>query len=200
MKASTGSYSLDFPASKDKSWHLIGLNPYGGSAIDFLAKDLKESQSKPCVLAFMHSFYYSSGAHGHDDSKNLSVKPQPLGFAASYFKLLHDSRATVLLSGHDHHFEQLGRANANSEASPASGLRSFIVGTGVKPLYSDLYTKMWSFQEAIDRQNYGILKVDLHADRYRWEFIAAPSASSTVSPMEGKNQEVKSDNCNRPVN
>ena len=79
-------------------------------------------------------------------------------------------------------------------------MRFGLHGTGVKPLYSDLYTKMWSFQEAIDRQNYGILKVDLHADRYRWEFIAAPSASSTVSPMEGKNQEVKSDNCNRPVN
>ena len=200
LKASTGSYSLDFPASKDKSWHLIGLNPYGGSAIDFLAKDLKDSQSKSCVLAFMHPFYYSSGFHGHRDSKKVAAKKFTLDFGSKYFKLLYDSRATVLLSGHDHHFEQLGRADANSAADPAKGLRSFIVGTGGKPLYSVQYEDEWPFQEAIDRKNYGILKVDLFAGRYSWAFITAPSASSTVSPMEGKNQDVKSDNCNRPVN
>jgi hypothetical protein len=198
LGASTGSYSLNFPVGNDKSWHLIGLNPYGASAVDFLKQDLKDSQSRSCVLAFMHPFYYSSGFHGHGNSYKQTAKKQPEPFTKDYFKLLYDSGATVLLSGHDHHFEQLGRANANSAADSKRGLRSFIVGTGGKPLYSSVsYKDEWPFQEAIDRKDYGILKVDLYADHYEWEFIAVPPAASALM---GEKKEVKSDTCNRPAN
>jgi acid phosphatase type 7 len=195
MKASSGSYSVNFPASKQKSWHLIGLNPYGSSASDWLKQDLKDSQSKPCVLAFTHPFYYSSGYHGHRDKKSKNANKRPLSFMQNYFKLLHAKRVTVLLAGHDHHFEQLGRANASGAADNEHGLRSFIVGTGGKALYNIPYAKQWPFQEAIDLRNYGILRIDLFAVHYEWEFIPVqPAADSMVVK-----KSVKSDRCNRPT-
>ena len=125
------------------------------------------------MLAFAHGFFYSSGLHGHNDKTDIAAPlvPQKTAMGAM-FRTLHDSRATVLVAGHDHHYEQLGRAGAG--ANPADrgqaamvpdGVRSFVVGTGGKTLYSRDYQSDWAFTEAYDMKSYGILKIELFPAR-----------------------------------
>ena len=67
----------------------------------------------------------------------------PESSMAGIFQALHEGGASLLISGHDHHFEQLGRANAKAKdadkgksAHAKDGVRSFVVGTGGTQLHS----------------------------------------------------------------
>ena len=186
-----GTYAIDFPSTGDHKWRLIGLNsntetgPTTGQ-VAWLKNELQNLQGKRCVLAFSHAFFYSSGLHGHDDGHgqpqnkvaDLSKPLLPGEKLGPMFAALYANRASVFVAGHDHHFEQLGRANGS--ASPADlgqaaivpdGVRSFVVGTGGKGLYSYDYTYKWAFTEAYDVKRYGILRIDLYPKSYRWHFI-----------------------------
>jgi hypothetical protein len=58
-------------------------------------------------------------------------------------------------------------------------IRPFVAGTGGKPLYSDAYTKIWAFSEALDLNSYGIPRIELHPGSYNWEFVPTkPNAAS----------------------
>jgi hypothetical protein len=225
-----GYYSVEFPPPKappenNTSWQIIAFNSNDETGSDqtqvkWLESELIRTKAKRCVLAFSHAFFYSSGRHGHAD-KDKNGKPQngvidlikpllPGKEMHDMFRLLHAHRASVLLAGHDHHFEQLGRANA--EAKPADygqaamvpdGVRSFVVGTGGKRLHSEPkigdklgndYTYPWAFREAYDLQSYGILKIELLPTSYRWKFVSTDPSSTT---MQGDAKNVTSDNCNR---
>lgn len=104
----------------------------------------------------------------------------------------------MFLAGHDHHYEQLGRAGPNAKAGDrgllavsADGVRSFIVGTGGKALYQKDYKNKWAFTEAYDLKSFGILKIELRPSSYSWEFLpTAPSSSMVVV------KQVNSDTCN----
>ena len=63
--------------------------------------------------------------HGHNDGNDepqidvVKVKEKllPGKEMREIFKALYANGATVFLAGHDHHYEQLGRANANVRRS-----------------------------------------------------------------------------------
>lgn len=210
-------YSLEFPtasmSSENTSWQIIALNSNDetGAAqpqVKWLEAELKRTKAKRCVLAFSHGFFYSSGRHGHADKNGKPqnavidiTKPLLAGKEMhAMFTLLHSHRASVLVAGHDHHFEQLGRANA--EAKPADkgqaamvddGVRSFVVGTGGKRLYPDVYREKWAFTEAFDMNNHGILKMKLYPNSYSWEFISTKPTAPSMTVI----RDVKKDNCNR---
>ena len=116
------------------------------------------------------------------------------------FQALYANHASLFVAGHDHHYEQLGRANADGDpvdngkaAMMPDGVRSFVVGTGGKALYPNDYQKKWAFTEAYDLKSYGILKIELYPDSYQWEFI--PTKSNTASMKLVR--DVKADTCNR---
>ena len=96
------------------------------------------------------------------------------------FDLLYARKASLLISGHDHHFEQFGPANGQGEASDKGaaamvddGVRSFIVGTGgAFPYPKFKKDNVWAFTEAYALKAYGILKINLYRDHYSWRFIA----------------------------
>lgn len=206
-----GTYALDFPSAGEPRWRLIALNSNDatGAAQDqvkWLKAELQQAQGKKCVLAFAHAFYYSSGLHGHDDGhgqpQNVSVdlaKPLlPGKHMRAIFRALYAHRASVFLAGHDHHFEQLGRANADARpadrgksAITQDGVRSFVVGTGGKLLYASDYKNKWAFTEAYDVDDYGILKIELYPASYKWEFL-----TTTRSPSLKVIKNVDSDDCN----
>ena len=50
-------------------------------------------------------------------------------------------------------------ADKGAAAAAADGVRSFVVGTGGKRLYSDDYTHKWAFSETIGLQSYGVLRL-----------------------------------------
>jgi hypothetical protein len=201
-----GFYSVEFPAQGADSWLLLGLNSNtstGASTqqVKWLTDELERTKAKRCVLAFTHSFFYSSGLHGHNDATDLAgaLKPEKTAMGAM-FKRLYDAHATVLVAGHDHHYEQLGRANADASpgdrgqaAMVADGVRSFVVGTGGKTLYARDYQKKWAFTEAYDMKSYGILKIELFAGWYQWEFLPTKPNSNSFKVV----RDVKTDTCNR---
>jgi len=152
---------------------LIGLNPYvvhgdpkiglrdDSEQMAFVKKALDDAKHLPCVLAFAHSFRFSSGVHGHGDnkdSKNAEKVAEPA--LRPLFHELYQRKVSLFVAGHDHHFEQLGPVDADGTPRD-DGVRSFIVGTGGAGLYSIDYSKAWPFREAYDLYQHGVLKIEL---------------------------------------
>ena len=210
------TYTLEFPGKDklkegQKPWRLFALNSNKSTGdqaaqVKWLETELKKVNGKQCILAFAHAFFYSSGRHGHNDGHG---KPQndviditkpllPGKEMSAMFKALHANHASVFLAGHDHHYEQLGRAGSNASpddkgkaAIADDGVRSFVVGTGGKRLYSDDYHDKWEFSEAIDLSSYGILRLELYSASYKWKFIPTQDNSSMKVI-----KQIDSDRCN----
>lgn len=154
-----GYYSFD-----EGDWHFVALNSNckfvacekGSEQQKWLAQDLANNRSK-CTLAYWHHPLFSSGIHGSDNkTKDL-------------YQTLLDAKADLLLAGHDHLYERFAPQNANGNNS-ASGIRSFIVGTGGKSLYP--FRKQKPNSEVRISKTFGVLKLSLFKNDYAWEFIA----------------------------
>jgi acid phosphatase type 7 len=201
-----GYFSINFPHETQGPWRLIGLNSeLKGSAmgeqVEWLTGDLDktlENAQKPgCVLAFWHKPVLSSGMHGHGDcNPNEACKKddadlcrpenanQPFCKGARTmlpaYRALFQKRASVVLAGHDHHYEQFARHDPNGKPNE-QGLRAFIVGTGGKELYATQYTKRWGISpevlgEVYNHKSYGVLRIALYPDRYSWSFVSIAGA------------------------
>jgi acid phosphatase type 7 len=213
VKAAKGKayFSLEFPPPADpddnRSWLLIGLDSNvetgaNSEQVRWLKAELSRTKRR-CVLAFSHAFFYSSGRHGHHENSTVTLtKPLvPEKAAHAFFNTLYAGRASVFVAGHDHHYEQLGRANAEGKAADngmaamvPDGVRSFVVGTGGKALYSDDYQKKWAFTEAYDLRSHGVLKIELYPDSYRWAFLPTKPNDASFKVV----RDVRTDRCNRP--
>ncbi|MGC2775584.1 MAG: metallophosphoesterase [Bradyrhizobium sp.] len=192
-KKKLGYYEVGFPDPATGPWRLFGLNseldgPLMEVQLDWLSRQLEEKKS-PCVLAFWHRPLFSSGWHGHGDCDGVAGLPCKRSNAplcrpdadANYcsstkimkqaYRILYDRGGSVVLTGHDHHYEQFKRLDA--DAKPADkGIRSFIVGTGGAPLYQIDFEHQWKDEhEFYSHHSFGVLRMDLFADRYRWRFI-----------------------------
>lgn len=137
-------YSFD-----EGTWHFISLdsNIISNAELTWLTEDLKEN-NKPCILTYWHHPRFSSGYHG----ANPNVAP--------IWDLLAKNHATLVLNGHDHHYERFAKQN---------GIREFIVGTGGRSLYSYVSTEPNSEFKTSD--HFGFLKLELFKDSYKWEFV-----------------------------
>jgi hypothetical protein len=197
-----GYYGLKFPDQNVGPWQLFGLNSelrgdMMAVQMNWLKQQLEATTpgltppKPPCVLAFWHKPLFSSGTHGHGDCYKVEGKPCELTDAplcrpdedAPYckamktmkpaFELLHSQGASVVLTGHDHHFEQFKRLNANAKFDQDEGIRSFVVGTGGGSLYQKKRTYRWedAVRDVYSHSSFGVLRIDLYADRYRWRFL-----------------------------
>lgn len=116
-----------------------------------------------CVLAMWHRPRFSSGA-GHGSSTRM----------APVFKLLYDHGAEIVLSGHDHDYERFAPTDPNGSPDPARGLRQWVVGTGGASLYSFAATALPA-SEVRNSSAHGVLRLDLSADGYSWQFLTTSS-------------------------
>jgi hypothetical protein len=181
-----GYYALNFPDPASGPWRLIGLNAYvrtsaGGMAgqLEWLARDLA-TNATPCVLAFWHPYLLSSGHHGHDDGESEDLKLG--GSLAEAFGILDGAGASIVLAGHDHDFEQFARHDKAGERD-ALGVRSFVVGTGGGKLYDARDASRWEVSEAFSDETYGVLRIDLFADHYTWDFLPAEGYPDVDLPV-----------------
>jgi hypothetical protein len=198
-----GYYTLRVPDPKTGPWQLFGLNSElrdnaKTAQLNWLERELKASDPEhdpkrpPCVLAFWHRPVFSSGMHGHGDCDKVKGKPckakgadlcRPDKDEPSYcgamkkmkpaYELLHAEGASVILAGHDHHFEQFKRLTANAKPDATRGIRSFIVGTGGGTLYQETRTHRWEpeARDVYSHSSFGVLRIELFADHYRWQFL-----------------------------
>ncbi|MFE9845263.1 RICIN domain-containing protein [Streptomyces goshikiensis] len=164
-----GYYSVDVG-----DWHVVSLNSNistsaGSTQERWLRSDLAAS-TKPCTMAYWHHARFSSGDHG--DS----------GGTAPLMKALTDFKADVAVWGHDHHYERFAPAMSNGTRDTANGMRSFVIGTGGRALYSARNTSAGP-SEAFNNNTYGVGQFDLTATGYSFAFkpVAGRTFTDSVS-------------------
>ena len=86
---------------------------------------------------------------------------------------LHDARADVVLSGHEHSYERFARQTPWAKAS-RQGIRQFVVGTGGADLLGFAAAKPNSQRRLAGV--HGVLELVLHPASYQWRFVSEDGA------------------------
>jgi hypothetical protein len=155
--AGRGYYSYDLGA-----WHIVAINsdegtPTGaGSAQEqWLRADLAANQTL-CTLAYWHHPRFSSGFHQND------VRMRDI------WQALYDFGADVLVTGHDHNYEEFNRQNADG-ALDGNGIKQFVVGTGGTSLRP--FEIIQPNSAVRNNDSHGVLRLTLHPTSYDWTFV-----------------------------
>jgi chitodextrinase len=162
-----GYYSYDVGA-----WHLIALNSNcsdaggcgsGSPQYNWLKNDLI-THTNTCTLAYWHIPLFSSGGRASSNSQ-------------SFWNLLYQYNADVVLNGHDHIYERFAPQTPTATLDNARGIREFIVGTGGANHTS--ITSVAANSQVRNATTYGILALTLHPSSYDWHFV--PKSGSTFT-------------------
>ena len=156
--AGPGYYSVQLGA-----WRLVSLDSnLSGAAQDaqlaWLAAELERHPSR-CTLAYWHHPLYSSGMHGNYPHMRAA------------WQLLQRAGAEIVLSGHDHTYERFAPQDAHGQLNRERGIRQFVVGTGGS--FSTPFLWPLRHSEMRDNSRFGVLRLDLQDEGYRWEFLEA---------------------------
>ena len=176
-----GYYSYDLGA-----WHIVSLNSNiaanaGSVQEQWLRADLAANRTQ-CTLAYWHHPLFSSGIHGND----LQMR--------DIYQALYDFGADVVVTGHDHDYEQFHRQNADGVLD-ANGIREFVVGTGGTTLRP--FGVIHPNSAVRDSSAQGVLKLTLRPTSYDWNFIpiaggvftdsgSRPCIGSAPAPIGGR--------------
>lgn len=144
----------------DAGWHVVSLNSEvdqdaHSPQLQWLREDLAQRRFKP-ILAIWHRPRWGSGAH------RGSKKPR------WFWNELYAARAELILNGHAHHYERFAPQRPDQIPDPR-GPRMFIVGTGGRSLKGRTQDTPNSEFARFDK--FGVLKLTLRPDAYRWEFM-----------------------------
>ncbi|MEV5969651.1 DNRLRE domain-containing protein [Streptomyces sp. NPDC051921] len=160
-----GYYSYDLG-----NWHVVSLNSETSMAVGsaqekWLRADLAASD-KPCTVAYWHKPRWTSSS-GH--------APEPA--TGPLVQALYDHNAEVVLTGHNHQYERFAPQNPSGQLDTARGLRQFVAGMGGASLYG--FGTIQPNSEARNNDTFGVLKLNLHANSYDWQFV--PQAGKTYN-------------------
>ena len=157
-----GYYSYDLG-----DWHIIVLNSNsncadircgtGSAQLRWLREDLAAHPAK-CTLAYWHHPRWNSGSH-HGNNSNVGP----------FWRALYEAGADVVLNGHEHLYERFAPQTPEGNADPARGIRQFTIGTGGRREYG--FGETQANSEIRQTGTDGVLKLELHDEGYRWEFI-----------------------------
>ncbi len=154
-----GYYSLD-----RGQWHIIALNSNCGAIAcgpssdqaAWLQQDLADLQTK-CSIAFWHIPRWNSGP-----ARNAH-------WTGSFWEILYAAGVDIVINGHDHHYERTGKVDPQGLPDDRGGIREFIVGTGGASHYYE--EEPFPFSEKTVYGQFGVLKLILGEDDYRWQFV-----------------------------
>jgi hypothetical protein len=163
-----GYYSFD-----EGAWHVVSINSNcsrvggcgpGSPQERWLRADLAAT-SRRCTVAYWHHPLFSSGQHG----AHRNMRP--------IWDALYEAGAEIVLSGHDHNYERFAPQTPSGALDRTRGIRQFVVGTGGKNYTRLRSSQPWS--EARNDNTFGVLKLTLRANGYRWQFIPEAGKSFT---------------------
>jgi hypothetical protein len=159
-----GYYSFDIG-----SWHLVALNSNdacrdvscsaGSPQQQWLAADLAAHPSR-CALAFWHHPRFQSGTE-HGETEEVG----PL------WDTFHDAGGDVVLTAHEHNYQQLAPLDKAGAVDPLGGIRSFVVGTGGVGLYKTFGGPREAAIESRVADKHGVLELTLEENGYQWRFV-----------------------------
>jgi acid phosphatase type 7 len=195
------------------SWHLISLNiecetqPGGctgawfASELQWLKNDLAANHSA-CTLAYWHQPTFSP-------ANSIAV---PEGTTAkSFWQLLYQYGADLVLNGHDHLYARYRPLDPSGKYDPRNGIREFVVGTGGETLDPVVTTNTTAADptgnpnfnqenlEASTGQFWGVMGLTLNENGYAWDFESAlKDPAQTAGPASYSDKGYGS--CHGPVN
>src|SRR5256885_2260346 len=160
-----GYYSYDLG-----DWHIVALNTNcyvpglggcgtGSDQEKWLRGDLA-GHPKSCIVAYGHHALFSSGLF-----KTHAVHPE----LRDIWRDLYAAHADLMLAGHEHSYERFAPQDPDGHLDWKNGIREIVVGTGGRshdPLGLPLANS-----EKRNADSFGVLKLTLFPDRYKWEFI-----------------------------
>jgi 3',5'-cyclic AMP phosphodiesterase CpdA len=157
-----GYYSYELGA-----WHVIVLNSNLGyideaAQEEWLRADLA-AHPRTCTMAYFHHPRFSSGAT-HGNTPRLQT----------IWQTLYDANADLVLTGHDHIYERFAPQAGDGSLDNVRGIRQFVVGSGGGGSYS--IGPAIANSETRTREH-GILKLEMDAVSYRWEFLGIPGTT-----------------------
>lgn len=155
-----GPRSLGYYSFELGTWHVISLNSVESIEADspqdrWLHSDLAAHLGR-CTVAFMHHPRFSSGPH---EERERMI---PL------WTTLARHGVSVVIAGHDHIYERFQPLDADGRPDD-EGTRQFVVGTGGASRYA--IQRLLPGSEAQSDDSYGVLKLSLLPNTYRWEFV-----------------------------
>src|ERR671913_2495712 len=155
-----GYYSYD-----RGSWHIVALNSncnkVGGcertsTQGKWLQNNLANT-NKQCTLAYFHEPLFSTG----NNIPNPNVKP--------LWQILYNNGAEVIVNGHAHRYERYAPLTPGGKIDLQNGIRQFVAGTGGAPGGSEV--QQAPGVQVVETGTSGVLKLDLSAGSYSWEFV-----------------------------
>lgn len=149
------------------TWHVVALNSNCGAVggcgpgspqAKWLAQDLA-AHPRACTLAYWHHPRFSSGLHGDDPTYD------------TFWRLLYQAGADVVLVGHDHDYERFAPQSPAGQADPERGITQFVVGTGGASLRG--FGTIRNNSVARNAQAFGVLRMALRPGSWEWDFLPA---------------------------
>ncbi len=145
------------------SWRFYSLNTEVNQIASntFLGQDLA-ANPKLCTLAYYHKPPFSSSATHPEDGYSTR---------STFVQTLYNNHGDLILGGHQHHYERFAPLTPSNTVDAATGIRSFVVGTGGAGLYGIGTPQTGSeVRNQVDR---GIIILTIRDNgTYHWEFRA----------------------------
>ncbi len=175
--ANAGPAGLGYYRYRSGAWLVVSLNSNTDGVermaqIDWLKRELA-GQPSNCTLAYFHHPRFSSGPHG---------VVLPPAIVTELWRELYAAGADVVISAHEHFYERFAPQTPDGVPDAASGLRQFIVGTGGAPLTQPV--RRVANSEVV-LSAFGVLRLTLAPQSYRWEFLSADGARAVLDSGMG---------------
>lgn len=192
-----GDYNQGWYSYNVGRWHVISLNAECKSAAfgkscdpstgvlaqetAWLAKDLAANPA-PCTLAYWHQPTFTATGDSGKDPRFASDE----GAAAdSWWKLLYQHHADLVLNGHEHVYARFQPMNPAGQVDTKNGITQFTVGTGGEDLDSLADPATLTTEHVVTGQDqaFGALSLKLSPAGYSWDYApakAGPGASASA--------------------
>jgi hypothetical protein len=151
----------------------------------WLKADLAANPGKH-ILAYWHQPRYTSPTEHGDNTS-----------AAPIWAILQGAKADIVLEGHNHQYERFAKMNSTGSVD-ASGIRSFIVGSGGNQLYTRTTSHVGS--EFFNATDYGVIKLKLNSNSYSWEFLGSGRGYVNSTHVNTANKNVVLDSGTEDTN
>ena len=146
------------------AWHAVVLDTdcsdVGGCGstspqAKWLRSDLA-AHPTACTIAIFHHPRFSS------------AQSKPDGRSVTFWQILYQYGAEVIVSGHRHQYERFAPQTPTGAAS-SKGIREFVVGTGGAALVG--FSTVAPNSQVRNSSTYGVLKLTLHPSSYDFGFV-----------------------------
>jgi acid phosphatase type 7 len=147
--------------------HRVGcdLDSEDGEQAEWLVADLEASDAR-CTIAIWHDPRWSSGRYGNNRDY------------ATFWEILHDHGAEMVINGHEHLYERFEPMDPDGAVDRDRGIMQFTVGTGGGELrgFESIHPN-----SAARASEYGVLQLSLGQGRYEWAFLPVDEQGSRDS-------------------